>query len=199
MRTYGVNLPSSLTTHNSYALVHLHQSTSVGLRYGRPYLLVYPKVNKLEVFPGELIQRIGFQKGHLCIAAHFHSAKLRTLLRIYQKKLTNCLHPKPIKGSHSQFSISIADISGTGILTCCPSVTPFGLTLGPTNPWLTAIAMETLDIQRAGFSPALRYSSRHSHFYTLQQLLSGHLHCVLFAAKRIMYRTLPYHPPANLK
>lgn len=124
----------------------------------------------------------------------FSSSKLKIFLRIYLKKLIYCLHPKPIKGSHSQFSISIADISGTGILTCYPSVTPFGLTLGPTNPWLTAIAMETLDIRRAGFSPALRYSSRHSHFYTLQRLLSGHLHRVVSAAKQIMYKTLPYHP-----
>gem|GEM_PF-3761941 len=61
-RTYGVNLPSSLTTHNSYALVHLYQSTSVGLRYGHKYLFVHPKVDTLEVFPGELIQQIGFPK-----------------------------------------------------------------------------------------------------------------------------------------
>ena len=62
LRTYGVNLPSSLTTHNSYTLVLLYQSTSVGLRYGYQYLFVYPKVNTLEVFPGELIQQIGFPK-----------------------------------------------------------------------------------------------------------------------------------------
>ncbi len=54
--------------------------------------------------------------------------------------------------------------------------------------------METLDIQRAGFSPALRYSSQHSHFYTLQQLLPGHLHSFLSDANLIMYRTLPYRP-----
>lgn len=61
--------------------------------------------------------------------------------------------------------------------------------------------METLDIRRAGFSPALRYSSQHSHFYTLQQLLSGYLHSFLSTAKLIMYRTLPYHShvPKDIK
>lgn len=121
------------------------------------------------------------------------STEVETFLRIYLKKLTCCLHPKPMRGLLSQFTISITDISGTGILTCYPSDTPFGLTLGPTNPWLTAIAMETLDIQRTGFSPVLRYSSRHSHFYTLQQLFTGHLHRDVSTAKLIMYRTLPYH------
>ena len=119
--------------------------------------------------------------------------EVKTSSRIYLRRLPCYLHPKPMRGMLSQFPISIANISSTGILTCCPSDTLFSLSLGPTNPWLTAIAMETLDIQRAGFSPALRYSSRHSHFYTLQQLLTGHLHRDVSTAKLIMYRTLPYH------
>ena len=124
----------------------------------------------------------------------FSSSKLETSLRIYQKRLIYCLHPNPIRGLPSQFSTSIVRISSTGILTYCPSYTLFSLYLGPTNPWLTDIAMETLDIRRAGFSPALRYSSQHSHFYTLQQLISGHLHSFLIVAKLFMYRTLPYRP-----
>ena len=119
--------------------------------------------------------------------------EVKASFRIYLERLACCLHPKPMRGLPSQFPISITNISSTGILTCCPSDTPFDLSLGPTNPWLTAIAMETLDIQRAGFSPAFRYSSRHSHFYTLQQLLSGYLHSDVSTAKLIMYRTLPYH------
>ena len=122
------------------------------------------------------------------------STEVETPSRIYLGRLSCCLHPNPIRGLPFQSSISIESISSTGILTCCPSYTLFSLYLGPTNPWMTAIAMETLDIRRAGFSPALRYSSQHSHFYMLQQRLTGHLHSFLSTAKLIIYRTLPYHP-----
>ena len=122
------------------------------------------------------------------------STEVETLFRIFLKELSCCLHPKPIRGLRIQSSHSISNVSSTGILTCYPSTTLFSLDLGPTNPWLTDIAMETLDIQRAGFSPALRYSSQHSHFYMLQQRLTGHLHSFLSTAKLIIYRTLPYHP-----
>jgi len=122
------------------------------------------------------------------------STEVETPSRIYLGRLSCCLHPNPIRGLPFQSSLSIKSISSTGILTCCPSYTLFSLYLGPTNPWMTAIAMETLDIRRAGFSPALRYSSQHSHFYTLQQLLPGHLHSYLPVAKLVMYRTLPYRP-----
>src|SRR5437588_12024447 len=46
-------------------------------------------------------------------------------------------------------------VSGAGILTCCPSATPFGLALGPTNPGRIYLPQETLGFRRAGFSPAL--------------------------------------------
>jgi len=46
-------------------------------------------------------------------------------------------------------------LRGTGILTCSPSATPFGLALGPTNPTPIDVAWETLEIRWAGFSPAL--------------------------------------------
>ncbi len=45
-------------------------------------------------------------------------------------------------------------IESAGILTCCPSVTPFGLALGPTNPTPMTVAWETLGIRRASFSLA---------------------------------------------
>ena len=45
---------------------------------------------------------------------------------------------------------------GHGILTMCPSGAAFAMPLGPTNPWLTTIAKETLIFRRAGLSPALR-------------------------------------------
>ncbi len=42
-----------------------------------------------------------------------------------------------------------------GILTCCPSTTPFGLALGPTNPGTIRVALETLGLWWKGFSPFL--------------------------------------------
>ena len=54
--------------------------------------------------------------------------------------------------------------SGAGILTCCPSPTPFGLGLGPPNPTRIDLPSETLDLRRTWFSHVLRYSFRHSLF-----------------------------------
>ena len=75
-------------------------------------------------------------------------------------------------------------IGGIGISTDWPSPTTFVLDLGPTNPEMISIAQETLDIRRARFSRAFRYSCRHSHFCLLQ--LSSRS---AFSADR----TLPYH------
>jgi hypothetical protein len=44
-------------------------------------------------------------------------------------------------------------MGGAGILTCCPSTTPFGLALGPTNPGTIRVALETLGLRWTGFSP----------------------------------------------
>ena len=60
---------------------------------------------------------------------------------------------------------------GTGILTCCPSATPFGLTLGPTNPTRIDLPSETLDLRGLWFSHSFRYSCQHSHFWTLHSSL----------------------------
>jgi hypothetical protein len=43
--------------------------------------------------------------------------------------------------------------NGAGISTCCPSPTPFGLGLGPTNPLRNDRAAEPLDMRRWGFAP----------------------------------------------
>ena len=42
-----------------------------------------------------------------------------------------------------------------GILTGYPSVSPFGYTLGPPNPWLITIAKETFGFRRPGISSGL--------------------------------------------
>ena len=69
-------------------------------------------------------------------------------------------HPSAPKGSFRdprkmQEHVTPSKHNGSaGILTCCPSVTPFGLALGPTNPGTIRVALETLGLRWAGFSPA---------------------------------------------
>ena len=58
--------------------------------------------------------------------------------------------------------------SGAGMLTSCPSPTPFGLGLGPTDPGTINVAQETLGLRRTRFPRVSRYLFRHSHFRALQ-------------------------------
>ncbi len=74
-------------------------------------------------------------------------------------------------------------LSGSGMLTGCPSPTPFGLGLGPTNPTRIDLPSETLDFRRTRFSRVFRYSCLHSHFCRLQLSLQS-----TFSVDR----TLPY-------
>ena len=53
--------------------------------------------------------------------------------------------PRPCKRWHG----------GAGLLTCCPSPTPCGLGLGPTNPERIILAQEPLGLRRGGFAPPL--------------------------------------------
>ena len=76
-------------------------------------------------------------------------------------------------------------LCGSGILTGCPSPTPLGLGLGPTNPTRIALPSETLDFRRIRFSRISRYSCQHS------------LYCSLHRSFRYgfsAYSTLPYRP-----
>ena len=54
-----------------------------------------------------------------------------------------------------EYVTPLKPIGSAGILTCCPSVTPFGLALGPTNPGTIRVALETLGLRWKGFSPFL--------------------------------------------
>ena len=92
-RTYGVNLPNSLTTHHSYALVHLHQSTGVGLRYGHQHFLVYPKINMVRSFSREFNTTNRLPEGHLCITTHFHLHKCRNIFSDFPEKTNLLLTP----------------------------------------------------------------------------------------------------------
>ena len=66
---------------------------------------------------------------------------------------------------------------GTGILTCCPSPTPFGLGLGPTNPGRTSLPQETLDLRRQGFSPCFSLLNPRFSLPAAPVLLTVYLLC----------------------
>ncbi len=85
--------------------------------------------------------------------------------------LTGCLDSKAASAHRRPrpWHLAVQTISGgIGISTDCPSPTAFALGLGPTNPERINLPQETLDIRRARFSRAFRYSCRHSHFRPLQ-------------------------------
>ncbi len=148
-------MPSSLTVLNSYALVHLYQPTCVGLQYGSQYFLLVRRLTNLEVFPEPLIRRIGSPKITFSSQLVF-IYRSRNIFPDFPKKTNLLFEPQSNEGLAFSTTLlhSQKNIRSTGILTCYPSSTPFGLDLGPTNPWMTAIAMETLGFRRAGFSPA---------------------------------------------
>ena len=108
--------------------------------------------------------------------------------------LTGCLDSKAASAHRRPrpWHPKVQTISGgIGISTDCPSPTAFALGLGPTNPERINLPQETLDIRRARFSRAFRYSCRHSHFRPLQPSSRS-----TFTADG----TLPYHctgPKAN--
>lgn len=108
-----------------------------------PILFVKDRsLKQLEDFPGRLIQQIGFPKVAFTSQLAFipQAGNTSTDLPVEASLL---LVPQSLRGLLFQSPHSIASISSTGILTCCPSHTLFSLCLGPTNPWLTDIAMET--------------------------------------------------------
>ena len=78
-----------------------------------------------------------------------------------------------------------SDSGGTGILTCCPSPTPFGLGLGPTNPTRTNLASEPLGLRR--YMVLTCFSLLMPAF----SLLS--LQYVFTVVPSSLDRTLPYH------
>ena len=67
--------------------------------------------------------------------------------------------------------------SRVGILTDCPSTTPFGFALGPPNPWLITIAKETLDFRWEGLSPSLRLLRPTFSLLKAPPLFTRRLHC----------------------
>jgi len=84
-------------------------------------------------------------------------------------------------------------MSGCRILTACPSLTPFGLSLGPTHPGRINLPQETLGLRRLRFS---RSFSLLIPTFSLPPRPAG-----LTASPSTYYGTLPYpyrHPKAAI-
>ena len=141
-RSYGVKLPSSLTRVTSRLRI-LSSPTCVGLGYG--FL-----THLLEAFLGSM-----------------GSSTSRSYdLAITSQSCTDegiCLFVPPT-GLHQHvqqpaglpFCVPPSlkrERGSTGILTSCPSPTPFGLGLGTDSPWEDNLAQEPLGFRRGGFAP----------------------------------------------
>jgi hypothetical protein len=156
-RSYGAILPSSLTKVLPLALVFsTHLPVSV---CGTGSALQYTSTFSRLLVP---VTSVSCETGIMVI---------------------NHLPPQSTQGLTFPRVCECAPCTGTGILTSCPSTTPLGLALGPTNPTRTDLPSETLDFRRTWFSHVSRYSCRHSHSRTLQSTFR-----LAFAA----YGTLPY-------
>ena len=81
---------------------------------------------------------------------------LKAVHRICLVYLTRSPDANPIRRHHFFPPSLHRTYAGQGILTLCPSPATFVIGLGPTNPWLTTIAKETLIFRRGGILPPLR-------------------------------------------
>ena len=141
-RSYGVNLPSSLTIVLSNTLVSstclpVSVCGTVRMNISLEGFLDDPHPNT------SLPEGADWGKRLRCGCGFAYSLKPQSHAHYQQSRLK-------IGPCHS-----ITDHSGSGISTGCPSTTPFGLALGPTNLQRTSLPEETLDFRWTGFSPVL--------------------------------------------
>ena len=147
MRTYGRFFAEFLNEESLVPLGLLALSTSVGLRYDAHTL-------NLEDFLGRLFNCIGKVKtlpysnawnpllkadSRICLAAIPLRKRRQTI------KARNFISSVPPSHKYAR----------AGILTGFPSAAVFTIALGSPNPWMIAIATETLDFRGLGFSPNL--------------------------------------------
>jgi hypothetical protein len=134
-RSYGVILPSSLTrvlsyTLGDYLLVYL---SWIAVRSRLCWLEDFLGSMKSDASPCGSSSRLRVCEEWICLLF-----LLERLNRDYQ----NPAHPILLRPS-----IAHNAGRGTGILTCWPLSTPFGLNLGPTNPGRNNLPQETLDFR----------------------------------------------------
>ena len=145
-RSYGANLPSSLTRVLSSALAF---SASLPVSVCGTVTRIY----RLEVFLGRKDQPLPPHKWET--PSQLGLDDLRICLKVTLTAWTWTINPMQAYLSTSPHRLSSAQ-GGAGILTGYPSPTPFGLGLGPTNPGWTSLPQETLGFRRKGFSPLSR-------------------------------------------
>ncbi len=142
MRTYGRFFAEFLNEDSPVHLRLLASPTCVGFRYGRFQLdsRGFSRQRAQQSCPGypKLLKSLGLVwRGFAYTTSSAYQCKSNNTLC-----LQHCVAPLKTE-------------NGAGILTGCPSASPLGLSLGPTNPWLINIAKETLGLRCAGLSPAL--------------------------------------------
>lgn len=86
-----------------------------------------------------------------------------------------CLNRDNRRPANIAFSVPFAVTPSTGILTCFPSTTPFGLALRSTHPAPINVGQEPLVFRRAGFSPALSLLMSAFALLIPPATLTGHL------------------------
>ena len=135
-RSYGANLPSSLTRDHPSTLVLSHPATSVGLRYGRPRLP-----------PRAFSRRLGSTESPKAGAFEFLTPRQTPPKRSRLRASTPHVRWGRSAYRTPRRAGTLTSAGGDGISTVCPSPTPFGLGLGPPNPTRMDLASETSAIR----------------------------------------------------
>ena len=169
-RSYGANLPSSLTRDHPSPWVRLHPATGGGLRYGRPR----PPPRDVSGGPGPAPLARGLPRA---------SPTPHPPRRMGHALGPGICAPGGASPAPHRAATS-SSAGGNGMSTVCPSPTPFGLGLGPTDPTGMNLRSEPSAIRGGRFARPSRYSCRHSRSSALHHPFPGG-----FAA----HSTLPYH------
>ena len=104
-----------------------------------------------------MLRGFSWKQGICCfstVVPRHHASAL--IFRICLENQPTRLNRDNRRPANIAFSVPpFAVTPSTGILTCFPSTTPFGLALGSTHPAPINVGQEPLVFRRAGFSPAL--------------------------------------------
>ena len=119
-RSYGVILPSSLAMNHSSASVFSTRLPVSVCGTSSNYLMLRSFSGKYDYSHYPLVRRLTVLSGSTQ-SADLPAVRISTPFNVLFRQYADL----------SQFRHSVAVIAGTGILTRCPSTTPFGFALGP--------------------------------------------------------------------